>query len=83
MKQYRLMKTDYVTSCIYQTNDVMKMKNKIINILANLYKVHYYALSGISKLNIEDLYYEGCWIDVYEDNKLIQSVMLEEGDLLI
>ena len=83
MKEYRLMKTDGVKSCIYQTKDLMEMKNKIINILSKLYKVHYYALSGIiSFIDKNDLFFEDCWIDVYEDNKLIQSVSIEEGDLL-
>ena len=65
MKKYKLMKTDYVTSCIFQTNDLMEMKNKIIRILGDLNKSYYYALSGISKLRVEDLYFDGCWVDVW------------------
>ena len=82
MKEYKLMKTDYVTSCIYSTNDLITMKNKIISILATQYQNYKYALSGIRKLDPKQNYFESCWIEVYENNKLIQSVSIEKGDEL-
>lgn len=72
MKEYRLMKNDYVTSCVFSTNDILELKNKILQIITENYNTCYYALAGIKKY--EEDKYSGAWIDVWEDGKLIQSV---------
>jgi len=77
MKNYKLMRTDYVTDCVYQTNDKDEMKNKILQIMTENYKNCYYALSGIDKY--KENFYEGAWIEVYEDGNKIQEVSIEKG----
>ena len=86
MKKYKLMRTDYITECVYQTNDLIEMKNKVLEIITKNYQTLDYASSGIIKIDISTQreldFYEGAWIEVYEDDKLIQSVdMLKAWEL--
>lgn len=73
MKKYRLMNTNGVTSCVWQTDNAEEMKNKILEILSESYKNCHYALAGISK-------YKGdhplitAWVEVEEGGKIIQEV---------
>ena len=77
------MRTCYVTECVFQTDDIIEMKNKILKIMTERYEAYYYDKAGISKLDIYKIreldFYAGAWVDVYEDGKLIKSVSIEKA----
>lgn len=72
MKEYKMYRTDYMTDLVFKTNNLEEMKDFVIKILRENYKICMYALSGISEYKKND--FEGAWIEVWENGKKINSV---------
>lgn len=72
MIEYRIMETNYVTSCVFKTNNLSELKDKVMEVLKDNYLNERYARAGIRKPN--PTIYEGAWIEVYVDGIKVESL---------